>query len=313
MLKIFAGNSNKPLAQAIVERLGQKLGRANVGTFRDGEIRVHIEESVRGADVFVIQATCPPVNDNLMELLIVLDALRRASSKRITAVIPYMGYARQDRKHASREPITAKLVADLLTASGPHKILFLDLHADQIQGFFNMPVDNLLPDSLIIEYLKEKDLKPQDTVIVTPDVGGATRARRIAKHVDAKIALLETRKDGDKYVTNVVGEISENAVIVDDMIDTGNRLVSACMKLKEHGAKRIFACATHAVLSGDMQKIQASPVEEVMVTDSIPVPETKKIPKLRILSIAPLVAEAIRRIHNEESIATLFPGYPMTN
>jgi ribose-phosphate pyrophosphokinase len=305
-IKIFTGNANLPLIQSISNSLGKPLGDASISRFNDGETRVQIKENVRGYDIFVIQPTSPPVNDNLMELLIILDALRRASAKRITAVIPYFGYSRQDRKHGAREPITAKLVADIITIAGPNRILFLDLHADQIQGFFNVPVDNLLPDSLFVEYMKEKEFTSENTVIVSPDVGGTRRARRLASYLNLKIALLENREIHNKSQMNVVGELAENAIIVDDMIDTGKRLISASTELKERGVKRVYACCTHPVLSGDMNSIQESCVDELVVTDSILIPENKLIPKLKILSVAPLLAEAIRRIHNEEPLGQLF-------
>jgi len=287
--------------------LQKPLGKAVVDKFPDGETKVEIEENVRGYDIFVVQSTCPPVNDNLMQLLILLDALRRASPKRITAVVPYFGYSRQDRKHAPREPITAKLVADLIEVAGPHRLLFLDLHSDQIQGFFNIPVDNLLPDGLFVEYMIGKGLQADKTVIMSPDVGGARRARRIAEQLGFKLALLETRavkgSDGSKKeVMTVVGEISENAVIVDDMIDTGKRLTMAAATLREVGVKHIFACCTHAIFSKDTQALQDSEVEEVVVTDSVGIPPHKQFKKLIILSIAPLFAEAIRRVHNEEPV-----------
>jgi ribose-phosphate pyrophosphokinase len=295
-----------PFVEAICKNLGKPLGIATVSSFSDGETRVQIKENVRGYDIFVIQSTSPPVNDNLMELLIILDALRRASAKRITAVIPYFGYSRQDRKHGAREPITAKLVADIITIAGPSRILFLDLHADQIQGFFNVPVDNLLPDTLFLEYMKEKEFNHDNAVVVSPDVGGARRARRLASYLNLKIALLENREIEETAHVNVVGELAENAIIVDDMIDTGKRLITAAITLKENGVKNIFACCTHAVLSGDIQAIQDSPVDEVVVTDSILIPQEKRIPKIKVLSIAPLFAEAIRRIHNEEPLGQLF-------
>jgi len=242
-----------------------------------------------------------------------LDALRRASAQRITAVVPYYGYSRQDRKHGAREPITAKLVADLIAASGPNRLLFLDLHADQIQGFFNIPVDNLLPDTLFVNYMREKKLNETNTVIVSPDVGGTRRARRIAKNVNLKIALLEYRNtnDTDEKIMNVVGDLAENAVIVDDMIDTGSRLIAAAHILKERGVQRVYACATHAVFSGDMSAIENSMVDELVVTDSIPIDLSKRIKQLHVISIAEMFAEAIRRIHNEEALDPIFvmPDY----
>jgi len=304
-VKIFAG-ANDQTALAISNHLGKPLGKALVAKFPDGETKVEIEENVRGYDIFVVQSTCPPVNDNLMQLLILIDAIRRASPKRITAVVPYFGYSRQDRKHAPREPITAKLVADLIEVAGPSRVLFLDLHSDQIQGFFNLPVDNMLPDSLFVEYMQEKAFRPDNTVIVSPDVGGARRARRIAQPLGLKIALLEVRstQEGDNKteVMNVVGELADNAVIVDDMIDTGRRLIQAAATLRENGVQHIYACCTHAIFSGDPQDLQDSEVEEVVVTDSVGIPPSKQFAKLRIVSIAPLFAEAIRRIHNEEPL-----------
>jgi len=236
-----------------------------------------------------------------------LDALRRASAQRITAVVPYYGYSRQDRKHGAREPITAKLVADLIAASGPNRLLFLDLHADQIQGFFNIPVDNLLPDTLFIEYMREKKLNETNAVIVSPDVGGTRRARRIAKHLNLKIALLEYRTTNDtEKIINVVGDLAESAVIVDDMIDTGGRLIAASNILKDRGVQKVYACATHAVFSGDMTALENSMVDELVVTDSIPIDSSKRIKQLHVLSIAKMFAEAIRRIHNEEALDPLF-------
>jgi len=306
-VKIFSGSSDA-LAHAICKELHKPLGKATVDKFPDGETKVEIDENVRGYDIFVVQSTCPPVNDNLMQLLILIDALRRASPKRITAVVPYFGYSRQDRKHAPREPITAKLVADLIEVAGPARLLFLDLHSDQIQGFFNLPVDNLLPDTLFEEFINEKQLKKENTVIVSPDVGGARRARRIAQPYGFKIALLEPRSKGGNDVVekaesmNVVGELAENAVIVDDMVDTGRRLILASNTLRNNGVKHIYACCTHALFSADVQTIQDSEVEEVVVTDSVGIPPEKRFKKLRIISIAPLFAEAIRRIHNEEPL-----------
>lgn len=306
-VKIFTGNANPTLAKQICEILRQTVGIANITKFSDGETRVSIGENVRGCDVFVVQPTCPPVNDNLMELLIILDALRRASAKRVTAVIPYYGYSRQDRKHAPREPITAKLVADLITTAGPSRIVFLDLHADQIQGFFNIPVDNMLPDSIFVDFMREKKLNSTNTVIVSPDVGGTRRARRIAKHLNMKIALIENRSVSNKEVIqSIVGDIAETAVIVDDMIDTGKRLITAAKLLKENGVKKIYACATHAVFSGDINELQESLVDEIVVTDSIRISDCNKVQKLKVHSIAPLLAETIRRVHNEEALSTLY-------
>jgi len=306
-LRIFTGNAHPELAAKVCKLLGHQINKSMVTRFSDGETRVQIGDNVRGCDVFVIQPTCPPVNDNLMELLIMLDALRRASAERITAVVPYYGYSRQDRKHGARDPITAKLVADLITAAGPHRLLFLELHADQIQGFFNIPVDNLLPDSLFVEYMREKKLTEMNAVIVSPDVGGTRRARRIAKYLHMKIALLEYRNtsDTDEKIINVVGDLAENAVIVDDMIDTGSRLIAASSILKDRGVKRVYACATHAVFSGKISDLENSMVDELVVTDSIPLDNSKMIKQLSIVSVSNMIAESIRRIHNEESLDPL--------
>lgn len=247
-----------------------------------------------------IQPTCPPVNDNLMQLVIMLDAVKRSSPSRITAVIPYYGYARQDRKHGPREPITAKLVADLISVAGPNRVLFLDLHAMQIQGFFDIPADDLFADPLIQEYFFEKQLSAENATLVAINTGGARRVRRLAKMVGAKIAIIESRHQGDKQVLNVVGSLLENCLIIDDILDTGNRLCRAAEVLKQHGAKRVFAWATHPVLSGPVETIEASQVDEVVVTDSVPIPQEKLFSKLRVISVAPLLAEAIRRVHNEE-------------
>ena len=251
----------------------------------------------------VMKPTCPAVNDNLMQLLIILDAIKRSSPSRVTAVIPYYGYARQDRKHGPREPISAKLVADLISVAGPDRVLMLDLHAMQIQGFFNMPADDLRVDPLILDYWNERGLSSKNATIVSVNHGGARRARRIALLTDAKLALIETRQQGDNKVLNVVGHLEENCIIIDDILDTGRRVVASADVLKLHGAKNVYVWATHPVLSGDVKTIQNSQIDEIATTDSIPVPEAKLFAKLRILPVAPLIAEAIRRIHNEESLA----------
>jgi len=309
-VRIFTAGSNNDLTRRVCELLGKPVGKSLVAKYPDGETKVEIVDNVRGNDCFVLQSTGPPVNDNLMQLLILIDALRRSSPKRITAVVPYFGYSRQDRKHAPREPITAKLVADLIEVAGPGRILFFDLHSDQIQGFFNIPVDNMLPDSLFIQWVQEKGLAPHNSVILAPDVGGARRARRVADHLGFKIALLESRNTplGEPVESQVVGDLAENAIILDDMIDTGTRVVSAVNVLKKKGVQHIFVFASHAVFSGNTQMIQDSEVEEVTVTDTIQIPESKKFPKLKILSVAPLFAEAIRRIHNEEPLDQIFLG-----
>jgi len=307
-LKLFTGNANRALAEEIARSLGLPLSDAEVTCFSDGEIYVQINENVRGADVFVIQPTCPPVNDNLMELLIMIDALKRASAHRITAVLPYYGYARQDRKVQPRVPISAKLVADLLEAAGVDRVLALDLHAGQIQGFFNVPVDHLFAAPVIIDYLGKKDL--QDVVIVSPDAGGVERARAIAKRLDAGLAIIDKRRDkpGAAVAMHLIGDVRDrDAVVIDDMIDTAGTLVQAVGAVQREGARRILACGVHPVLSGPaLERLNTVPLEEVVVTNSIPVAEAKRKPWLTVLSVAPLLGEAIRRIHDEESVSTLF-------
>jgi ribose-phosphate pyrophosphokinase len=307
-LKLFSGNANRALAEEIAASLGTTLGQAEVSRFSDGEIFVQIDENVRGADIFVVQPTCPPVNDSLIELLIMLDAFKRASAQRITAVLPYYGYARQDRKVQSRMPISAKLVADLITAAGAHRVLALDLHAGQIQGFFNIPVDHLFAAPVMIDYIAKLHLA--DPVVVSPDAGGVERARAIAKRLHAGLAIIDKRRDGPNVAVfmHLIGDVKgKDAVVIDDMIDTAGTLVQAADALKREGARRILACGVHAVLSGPaMARIESSPLEELVVTNSIPVGKDKRHPKVTVLSVAPLLAEAIRRIHDEESVSTLF-------
>ena len=308
-LKLFTGTANRPLAEEIAQYLRVPLGDMEVARFSDGEVFVQIDENVRGADVFVIQPTCPPVNDALMELLIIIDALKRASAHRITAVLPYYGYARQDRKVQPRVPITAKLVADLLTAAGVNRLLALDLHAGQIQGFFNIPVDHLFAGpAVMIDYLGKKDL--HDPVVVSPDAGGVERARAIAKRLNAGLAIIDKRREGPNAAVamHLIGEVrNHDAVVIDDMIDTAGTLVQAVSALEREGARRILACGVHAVLSGPaVERIKASPIEEVVVTNTIPVSAEKRAARVTVLSVAPLLGEAIRRIHNEESVSTLF-------
>jgi ribose-phosphate pyrophosphokinase len=307
-LKLFTGNANRPLAEEIAQYLRVPLGDAEVTCFSDGEIFVHINENVRGADVFVIQPTCPPVNDTLMELLIMIDALKRASAQRITAVLPYYGYARQDRKAQPRVPISAKLVADLLEAAGIDRVLTLDLHAGQIQGFFNVPVDHLFAAPVIIDYLGKKDL--QSPVIVSPDAGGVERARAIAKRLSAGLAIIDKRREGPNSAVamHLIGEVNgRDAVVIDDMVDTAGTLIQAVQALAREGARRIIACGVHPVLSGPaVDRIRASALEEVVVTNTIPVPPAKRAARVTVLSVAPLLGEAIRRIHSEESVSTLF-------
>ncbi|MFZ5994653.1 MAG: ribose-phosphate pyrophosphokinase [Thermodesulfobacteriota bacterium] len=308
-LKIFSGNSNLPLAQAICRYLDMELGKAVVRTFSDGETMVEIGENVRGSDVFVIQPTCPPVNQNLMELLIMIDALRRASARRITAVIPYYGYGRQDRKVAPRTPITAKLVADLIITPGARRVLAMDLHAGQIQGFFNIPVDNLFAAPVLLEYIREHFL--ENLVMVSPDAGGVERTRAFAKRLEAQLAIIDKRRErpNESQVMNIIGNVKgKNVVILDDMVDTAGTLCQAAQALQEHGAKVIHACTTHPVLSGPaIKRIEASPISKLIVTDTIPLgPEAQKCRKIEVLSVAELLGEAIRRIHNEDSVSSLF-------
>jgi ribose-phosphate pyrophosphokinase len=308
-LKIFSGNSNIPLAREICGHLAVPLGAAKVRAFSDGEIMVEIGENVRGQDVYIIQSTCAPANDNLMELLIMVDALKRASAARITAVIPYFGYARQDRKVAPRTPITSKLVADLISTSGVDRVLTMDLHAGQIQGFFNIPVDHLYAAPVILKEIKERFSEP--VVVVSPDAGGTERARAFAKRLDAGLAIIDKRRSGPNVseVMNIIGEVEgQICIIIDDMIDTAGTLCQASQALMEKGAAEVYACATHPVLSGPaLERINQSSLKEVFVTNSIPtLDKAKNCSRLRQLSVAELLAEAIRRIHGDESVSSLF-------
>jgi ribose-phosphate pyrophosphokinase len=307
-LKLFTGNANRHLTEEIAQSLHIRVGDAEVSRFSDGEVLVQVNENVRGTDVFVVQPTCPPVNDTLMELLVMIDAFKRASAHRITAVLPYYGYGRQDRKVQPRVPITARLVADLLEAAGVDRVLALDLHAGQIQGFFNVPVDHLFAAPVIVDYLGKKDL--QDAVIVSPDAGGVERARAIAKRLKAGLAIIDKRREGPNQAVamHLIGDVRDrDTVVIDDMIDTAGTLVQAVGAVADGGARRILACGVHPVLSGPaIDRITASPLEEVVVTNSIPVADAKRIPRLTVLSVAPLLGEAIRRIHDEESVSTLF-------
>jgi ribose-phosphate pyrophosphokinase len=308
-LKLFSGNANRPLAEEIAKTLQLPLGDADVSRFSDGEVYVQINENVRGQDVFVIQPTCPPVNDHLMELLVMIDAFKRASARRITAVLPYYGYGRQDRKVQPRVPITAKLVADLLTAAGAQRLLAVDLHAGQIQGFFNIPVDHLFAaPPVIIDHLAKKDLS--DPVLVSPDAGGVERARALAKRLKAGLAIIDKRRDGNNVAQfmHLIGDVrGRDAVIVDDMIDTAGTMIQAVDALRREGAKRVLACAVHGVLSGPaIARIKESILEEVIITNTVPLTPERQLAKIRVLSVAPLLAEAIRRIHDEESVSTLF-------
>jgi ribose-phosphate pyrophosphokinase len=309
-IRIFCGNSNPSLAEMICENLRLPLGQAKVKTFSDGEIRVEIGENVRGRDVYIVQSTCSPTNNNLMELLIMMDALKRASAVKITAVIPYYGYARQDRKVAPRSPITSKLVADLLTTAGADRVVTVDLHAGQIQGFFDIPVDNLYAASVILDYLRN-NLMNDNTVIVSPDAGGTERARAFAKRLSSSLAIIDKRRSGPNIseVMNIIGDVRDKvAIIVDDMVDTAGTLSQAAKALREQGAVSIYACATHGVLSGPaIERLQESEIQEMVITDTIPLSNNAaKSSKIKVLSIAGLLAEAIRRIHNNESVSSLF-------
>jgi ribose-phosphate pyrophosphokinase len=308
-LKLFGGNSNPELTAKICQHLQIPQGKAVVQTFSDGEIMVEIGENVRGRDVFVIQSTCAPVNHNLMELLVLMDALKRASAWRITAVLPYYGYARQDTKVLPRVPISAKLVADLITVAGGHRVICLDLHANQIQGFFDIPVDNLFAAPVLLEYIRQ--YFNNDLVIVSPDAGGVERARAFAKRLHATLAIIDKRRDEDQKVKamHIVGEVEGRAaIILDDMVDTGGTLTEAAIALAENGALSINACCTHAVLSGNaIQRIEESAIENLIVTDSIPLqPETKASKKIKVLTVANLLGEAIKRTHVNDSVSSLF-------
>jgi ribose-phosphate pyrophosphokinase len=310
---LLSGNANQPLAQKICDKLGKPLGQCDVRRFSDGEIFVEIKENVRGRDVYVIQSTCRPVNDTLMELLIMIDALKRASAKEITAVIPYFGYARQDRKVAPRTPITAKLSADLITAAGATRVVSLDLHAGQIQGFFDIPFDNLFASPVLLQYIK-KDLADKvgpNMVLVSPDAGGVERARAFAKRLEAGVAMIDKRRTGPNVAKamNIIGDVEgKTAIILDDMIDTAGTLTEAVGAVLDHGAKECYAFATHGVLSGPaIERIAASRLEKVIVTDTIPLsPEALKSGKIVQLSVCDLLAEAIYRIHNYDSVSSLF-------
>jgi len=309
-IKIFAGNSNRPLAEEIAERIGLPIGEATVGSFSDGETAVNIGEVVRGADVFVIQSTCTPVNDNLVELLVMIDALKRASAGRITAVIPYFGYARQDRKARARDPISAKLVANLITVAGADRILSMDLHTPQLQGFFDIPVDHLLGFPVITSYFKEKFENMEDFVAVSPDVGSVSRTRKIAERLEIPIAIIDKRrpKANVSEIMNVVGEVANKRVLlVDDLVDTAGTITNAADTLIEMGAKEVYACCTHGVLSGPAcERIDKSMIKELVVLNTIPLPKDKPISKIKQLSVAALFSEAIERIYGDISISTLF-------
>ena len=307
-LVIFSGNANQPLAQEICQYLGIRLGRADVKQFSDGEISVKLIDNVRGRDVFVIQPTSSPTNDNLMELILILDALRRSSAFRITAVIPYYGYGRQDRKSEPRVPISARVVADLIEAIAPNRLLTMDLHADQIQGFFQLPVDHLYAAPVFVDYLKSKNL--ENPVVVSPDSGGVERARFLARQIHADLAIIDKRRPRANVseVMNVIGDVQgKTCILLDDMIDTAGTITKAAKALKDNNALSVMACATHAVLSGPaVDRLRDSVLDEIIFSNTIQLPPEKKLDNIKILSVAALCGEAIRRIHNEESVSSLF-------
>lgn len=308
---VFAGNANPQLAQAVVRYLNLPLGKAHVGKFSDGEIQVEIMENVRGRDVFILQSTCRPTNDNLMELMVLIDALRRASSYRVTAVIPYFGYSRQDRRpRSARVPLTAKVVADMITTAGADRVLTVDLHADQVQGFFDVPMDNIYASPILLGDIWRQEYP--DLIVVSPDVGGVVRARALAKRLDdADLAIIDKRRPrpNEAKVMNIIGDVDgRQCVLVDDLVDTAGTLCQAAGALKDHGAEKVVAYCTHAVLSGKaVENIKNSVLDELVVTDTIPLEETAAAcPRIRQLSIAELLAETMRRISNEESVSSLF-------
>ncbi|ETS93299.1 MULTISPECIES: ribose-phosphate pyrophosphokinase [Veillonella] len=307
-LKIFTGNANPALAKEICDYLGLPLGEAFVGRFNNGEVQIMIDESVRGKDVFIIQPTSYPVNDNLMELMVMADALKRASARHITAVVPYYGYARQDRKTRGREPITAKLVANLMQTAGITRLVTIDLHAGQIQGFFDVPVDHLFGASILAKYINEKNM--EDVIVVSPDLGGVTRARDLADRIGAPIAIIEKKRPepGVAKVMNLIGDVAgKNCIIIDDIVDTAGSLVEGAKALEEFGAKSVTAAVTHAVLTDPAsERIANSNIKELIVTNTIPLPENCKLPNITQLSVAPLLGEAIMRIFHEVSVSNLF-------
>ena len=311
-IKVFTGSSNPELADMICKNLGISLGKSTVTAFADGECSISINEPVRGVDVFIVQSTCKPVNDSLMELLVMIDAMKRASAGRITAVIPYFGYARQDRKAKARDPISAKLVANLLTIAGADRVLTMDLHAAQIQGFFDIPVDNMLGSSVLIPYIAGKfGVGTEDTVIVSPDLGSVTRARKFTQKLDMPLAIIDKRrpKANVSEVMNIIGNVKgKKCILVDDLIDTAGTLVHAAEALVERGgATEVYACASHGVLSGPaIERIKESPIKELTILDTIPLTSEKKLDNINVLSVAPVFTEAIARIYEETSVSTLF-------
>jgi ribose-phosphate pyrophosphokinase len=310
-LKVFSGNANRVLAEKIAYALADPLGKIEVGRFPDGEISVRIEEDVRGRDIFIVQPTCHPVNENLMELLIMLDSFKRASAARITAVLPYYGYARQDRKDVGRVPISAKLVANVLTTAGANRVLALDLHAAQIQGFFDIPVDHLHAAPVINEYIRGLNIPPQDFVVLSPDEGSIKRALGYQKRLGGALTIIDKRRISgtETRSANLIGSplAGKTAVIFDDMISTGSSVVGAARVAREHGVRELYACATHGVLCGPaIKNLREAPIKQVVITDSIPLPPEKQLPNIKVLSVAPLLADAIKRIHYNESVSRLF-------
>lgn len=309
-IKLFSGRSNVKLAEEIAEYLGTTVGPMIVKNFADGEIYVQVQESIRGDDVFIVQPVCNPVNENLMELLIIIDAFKRASAKSITAVIPYYGYARQDRKTSGREAITAKLVADLLTTAGADRILAMDLHTGQIQGFFNILVDHIYATNVIVDYVKKLEIPKENLVIVSPDMGGVTRSRYFAKQMDCPMAIIDKRRNrhNEAIAVNIIGDImGKTCIMFDDIIDTAGTICGAAQLLKEKGAKDVYVCATHPVFSGPaLERLENAPIKEVVVTNTIPLNKKILPKKVTQLSVAPLLGEAISRIHDGESVSSLF-------
>ncbi len=308
-MKLFSGTSNPILTLEVCKYLGIEPGSITVKTFSDGETQIEIHENIRGGDVFILQSTCPPVNDNLMQLLIIMDALKRASAKRITAVIPYYGYGRQDRKVKPRVPISAKLVADLITVAGADRVVSLDLHAGQIQGYFNIPVDNIFAAPLLLKHIRSHF--EDSLVIVSPDAGGVERARAFAKRLAVSIAIIDKRRDAPNIAEamNIIGDVEgKSTIILDDMVDTAGTLTQAAMALKNRGASKIYACCTHPVLSGpSLERIEASAIDQMVVTNTIPLnEEAKKCSKIEVLSVAELLGETIKRIYHSDSVSTLF-------
>ena len=311
-MKIFTGNANPKLARDIAEFLKVPLGKMLITRFTDGEMRCAIDESIRGCDVFIVQPTCAPVNDTLMELLIMCDAFKRASARRIVPIMPYFGYARQDKKVRPREPITAKLIADMITNAGADRIFAIDLHAGQIQGFFDIPVDHLYAQPLIARYLTQKGIKGDSVAVVSPDVGGVQRATILAERLGADLAIVAKRRPepGKVKVIDVIGDVAgQICVLTDDLIDSGGTFAAAAAELAQRGAKEIYACVTHPVLSGEaIQRIADSPIKEMIVTDTIPIAPERMIEKITVLSVAKVCADAISRIHTDDSISTMFDG-----